>query len=183
MVDRRTFLISLGTVAVSTAAAGCGGEGPAVTETASPTGDEATPTSTPTPTQTAEPTATGSPATSTETATGTAAPSPPGRVEVASGPEGRLRFVPADIEISVGTTVVWTAESAGHNVTSKPGASEKCRNPPGAEPFASYEGDQHFAIMDVGETYEHPFEVAGEYVYVCAPHEDQGMIGTITVTE
>ena len=103
--------------------------------------------------------------------------------EVASGPEGRLRFDPETIEISVGDTVRWTAESPGHNVTSKPGASEKCENPDGAEPFASYEGDDHFAVMEEGSTFEHTFDVAGEYVYVCAPHEGQGMVGEITVTE
>ncbi|WP_411964815.1 plastocyanin/azurin family copper-binding protein [Haloferax sp. YSMS24] len=122
----------------------------------------------------------------TETATTTATPTPTPEskvVDVAVGPEKRLRFDPESIEIRVGDTVRWTAESVGHNVTSKPGASEKCENPEGAEPFANYEGDQHFAIMDVGETYEHTFEVPGTYVYVCAPHAGQGMVGDITVVE
>ncbi|ELZ28647.1 blue (type 1) copper domain-containing protein [Halogeometricum pallidum JCM 14848] len=103
--------------------------------------------------------------------------------EVASGPEGRLRFDPETIEISTGTTVRWIAESPGHNVTSKPGASEKCENPEGADPFASYDGDEHYTVMEEGATFEHTFDVAGEYVYVCAPHEGQGMVGEITVTE
>ncbi|MFD1647702.1 cupredoxin domain-containing protein [Haloarchaeobius litoreus] len=102
---------------------------------------------------------------------------------MAAGPEGRLRFVPETVEITVGQTVRWTFESAGHNVTSLPGASEKVRNPDGAEPFASYEGNQHFAIDEVGSTYEHTFDVPGEYVYVCAPHAGQGMVGTVLVTE
>ncbi|KAB1198945.1 plastocyanin [Haloferax sp. MBLA0078] len=104
-------------------------------------------------------------------------------VDVAVGPEKRLRFDPESIEIRVGDTVRWTALSPGHNVTSKPGASEKCKNPEGAEPFASYEGDTHYAIMEVDDVYEHTFTVPGTYVYVCAPHEDQGMVGDITVVE
>ena len=103
--------------------------------------------------------------------------------EVAVGPEGRLRFVPETVEISVGDTVRWTFESAGHNVTTKPGASEKISIPEDAEPFASYEGDAHYSINEVGTTFEHAFEVPGEYVYVCEPHAGQGMIGTVVVSE
>lgn len=103
--------------------------------------------------------------------------------EVEVGPEGRLRFVPETVTIAVGDTVSWTFESAGHNVTSLPGASGKVRNPEGAEPFASYEGDRHFSINEVGTTFEHTFTVAGEYIYVCAPHEDQGMVATVVVEE
>jgi plastocyanin len=102
---------------------------------------------------------------------------------VAGPPNNTLRFEPDSVEIAVGDTVRWTFESAGHNVTSLPGASEKVQNPENAEPFASYEGTQHFAIMEVGSTFEHTFTVPGEYTYVCAPHEDQGMVGSITVTE
>jgi plastocyanin len=73
--------------------------------------------------------------------------------------------------------------STGHNVTSHPDASPKCENPEGADPFHSYEDDDHFAIMDVGEVFEHEFTVAGEYVYVCTPHAGQGMVGSVTVTK
>ncbi|MFC7135955.1 plastocyanin/azurin family copper-binding protein [Halobaculum litoreum] len=55
--------------------------------------------------------------------------------------------------------------------------------PGGAEPFASYEGEQHFAILPPGATFEHTFTVPGEYVYVCVPHAGQGMIGTVRVSE
>lgn len=157
MRDRRRYLHHLAVVGV-VAVTGCVGE----SGTGSPTGAA---TTQPTPT-----------ATATETTTGG------GVVDVAAGPEGRLRFVPETVEILVGETVRWTFESAGHNVTSLPGASEKVRNPEGTEPFASYEGTQHFAINEVGTTYEHTFEVPGEYVYVCAPHAGQGMVGTIIVS-
>lgn len=102
---------------------------------------------------------------------------------VAVGPEKKLRYEPETVEISVGDTVEWEFESEGHNVTSKPGASPKCENPEGAEPFASYEGDRHFAVNDVGTTFSHTFDVAGEYVYVCTPHAGQGMVGTVIVNE
>lgn len=102
---------------------------------------------------------------------------------VAVGPEKRLRYEPEEVEVSVGETVVWEFKSEGHNVTSKPAASPKCENPEGAEPFASYDGDEHFAINEVGTTFSQTFDVAGEYVYVCTPHAGQGMVGTVTVTE
>mgnify|MGYP000415011492 CR=1 FL=1 len=103
--------------------------------------------------------------------------------EVDVGPEKRLRFEPEEVEISVDDTVQFIARSQGHNVTSHPDASPKCENPEGAEPFTSYEGESHFAIMEVGETFEHEFTVPGEYVYVCTPHAGQGMVGTIIVNE
>ena len=106
-----------------------------------------------------------------------------GVTDVDVGPEGRLRFEPETVEIAVGDTVRWTALSEGHNVTSHPDASPKCENPEGAVPFTSYEGDDHFAIMAVDETFEHGFPVPGEYVYVCTPHAGQGMVGTVTVSE
>lgn len=104
-------------------------------------------------------------------------------VEVDVGPEKRLRYDPDEVEVSVGDTVRWTARSQGHNVTSHPDASPKCENPEGADPFTSYEGDEHFAIMEVDEAFEHEFTVPGEYVYVCTPHAGQGMVGTVVVTE
>lgn len=103
--------------------------------------------------------------------------------KVAVGPEKRLRFEPEEIEINAGDTVEWEAKSTGHNVTSDPEASSKCTNPDGAEPFKSYEGDQHFTLIEAGEVFEHEFTVPGEYVYVCAPHEGQGMVGTVIVAE
>lgn len=105
-------------------------------------------------------------------------------VDVAVGPEGQyLRFVPAEVEISVGDTVRWTAESEGHNVSAKPEASTKVELPEGAEPFATYEGSRSFMVMQVGDTFEHAFTVPGTYVYVCVPHADQGMVGTVVVSE
>lgn len=159
MVTRRQLFRTVGSAGIVGTLAGCAGdeptEGEEPTETATPS---PTPTSSPTPTETAAPV-----------------------VDV--GPEKRLRFDPEEIEVSVGETIEWVARSVGHNVTSHPGASPKCENPEGAEPFASYEGDSHFAIMDVGERFTHEFTVPGEYVYVCAPHAGQGMVATVIVSE
>jgi plastocyanin len=35
--------------------------------------------------------------------------------------------------------------------------------------------------MKEGETFEVTFEVPGTYRYVCLPHEDHGMRGTVVV--
>jgi plastocyanin len=177
MTSRRTVLGRLAAVGLAVTA-GCVGENGGQTDAG------------PTPTPTAEPAAMTEPMATTEpttTANATATTEPTTAatggetVDVAAGPEGRLRFDPDTVEIAVGDTVRWTFESAGHNVTTKPGASTKVRVPEGAEPFASYEDDQHYAINEVGSTFEHTFTVPGEYVYVCAPHEDQGMVGTVLV--
>ncbi|WP_232688767.1 plastocyanin/azurin family copper-binding protein [Halobacterium zhouii] len=210
MPTRRQLLRSGGTVGLIALVAGCArppsfGDGtgePATTEEPGTTARETTPAGTtdaPETTQrpqttaeetTAEPTTeeptTAEPTESTQTTSApeTTAATPPGEVvDVAVGPEGRLRFAPERVELTVGDTIRWTFESAGHNVTSLPGASEKVQNPAGAEPFASYEESRHYAIEPVGATFQHTFTVAGEYVYVCEPHSDQGMVGYVTVTE
>ena len=33
-----------------------------------------------------------------------------------------------------------------------------------------------------GETFSFTFDEPGTYTYFCGPHEDQGMVGTVTVT-
>ena len=160
MTNRREYLRAAGTLAVGSLVAGCtGGQ-----NGDQPNDDQSDTESSPT----------------TEAQTTTAGSSV---TNVAVGPEKRLRFEPEEIEISVGDTVAWEAMSTGHNVTSDKGASSKCKNPEGAEPFKSYEGDEHFSVMEVGDVFEHEFTVAGEYVYVCAPHAGQGMVGTVVVTE
>ena len=123
------------------------------------------------------------PQTTTDSA-GTATAGGGQTVDVAVGPSDRtLRFVPEEVEIAVGDTVRWTAESPGHNVSCKPEVDRRVELPDGAEPFASYEGTRSFSIMEVGSTFEHTFTVPGTYVYVCVPHVDQGMIARVVVTE
>lgn len=156
MVTRRQ-LLQTGTLGIATVLAGCGGTEPTDTATNSPT--------------------------ATDSPTATSSPTEAGATVVDVGPEKRLRFEPEDIEVAVGDTVEWVARSEGHNVTSHPDAAPRCENPEDAEPFTSYEGESHFAIMEVDETFTHEFTVAGEYVYVCTPHAGQGMVGSVVVTE
>lgn len=106
----------------------------------------------------------------------------PESAEVTAGPEGAWRFEPEEVEIAVGGTVEWTFASEGHNVTSDPDADPKCENPEGAEPFKSYEGNNHMSVMEVNSTFSHTFETPGEYTYVCVPHSTQ-MVGTVRVRE
>jgi plastocyanin len=93
---------------------------------------------------------------------------------------------------SVGDTVVWAnSGSRNHTVT-----AYEASIPDGGEYFASggfesqsaaYEAWEQSlnggGVIQPGETYEHTFEVAGDYRYVCIPHEDAGMLGRVVVTE
>lgn len=122
------------------------------------------------------PTKTKSPTPSTECADG--CPS----TEVAVGPNGTLRFEPEEVTVDAGATVRWEFKTPGHNVSSRPAASERCENPPDADPFASYSGDTHTSLNAQGTSFEHRFTQPGTYVYVCVPHVAQGMVGSVTVT-
>jgi len=95
-------------------------------------------------------------------------------------------------EAAADDTVVWAnSGSRNHTVT---GYDDGI--PEGAEYFASGGFDNEQAARDAwansidgggvvkpGETYEHTFEVPGDYYYVCIPHEDAGMLGKIVVTD
>lgn len=105
--------------------------------------------------------------------------------DVIAGPDSDRNFVfePANLTVSVGTTVRWGFPSAGHNVSCRPTDHERVVLPDEAEPFASYGPDEspEGSLVPRGNTYEHTFEVEGEYVYVCIPHVSRGMVGTIQV--
>jgi plastocyanin len=102
-----------------------------------------------------------------------------------------LAFVPAEIEVSVGDTVVWeNVGSIGHSVTAYDDGI-----PDGADYFASGGFDSEQAARDAysvgdpdsgdvleGDTYEHTFDTAGTYEYFCIPHESAGMVGTVEVS-
>ncbi|WP_254840626.1 plastocyanin/azurin family copper-binding protein [Natronomonas marina] len=128
--------------------------------------DTATATETETPTETAEQTET-----PTETAEQTATPPSDPDQRVAVGANG-LNFEPAGFEISVGDTVLWEWVGSGHNIAveSKPDGADWSGK---AEEFSYGEGTVH----------AHTFEVAGEYDYVCEPHQSNGMTGSFTVSE
>lgn len=99
----------------------------------------------------------------------------------------QLVFEPDELTIAPGDTVVWeNVGTVGHSVT----AYEE-EIPEDAEFFASGGLTSEQAARDAypsegdipgGESYQHSFEVAGEYGYFCIPHEAVGMVGTLTVT-
>jgi len=103
---------------------------------------------------------------------------------------GATVFRPKKFEVSPGTTVTWLNTSKqGHSVT-----AYESGLPEGADYFASGGYDSEDAAHEnwgnssggtifEGETYEHTFEVPGEYPYFCIPHERSGMVGTVVVTE
>jgi plastocyanin len=73
-----------------------------------------------------------------------------------------IAFQPAEVTVSAGDTVTWTNnDSAGHDVT--------------ADSFSSGEP----GAMANGDTFEHTFEEAGTFDYVCTVHP--GMEGTVVV--
>ncbi|WP_135303931.1 plastocyanin/azurin family copper-binding protein [Haloarcula amylovorans] len=98
-----------------------------------------------------------------------------------------LVFDPDERTIAPGTTVVWeNVGGVGHSVT-----AYEDEIPAEAEFFASGGSESEEAARgaypqqgDVagGETYEHTFDVEGEYGYFCIPHETVGMVASLTVT-
>ncbi|GAB7008155.1 cupredoxin domain-containing protein [Halorubrum trueperi] len=97
-------------------------------------------------------------------------------------------FRPASLTISVGDTVVWeNTSSRTHTVTAR-------RLPDGAAYFASGGYDDYDAArvawqsdfggaLENGDRFSQTFTVPGEHYYVCIPHLDGGMVGTVTVEE
>ena len=74
-------------------------------------------------------------------------------------------FSPAAVTISQGETVTWTNGGGSHNVRFDDGSYEYPLTP---SPSAW--------------TGTHRFDTAGTFRYVCELHEDDGMVGTVTVT-
>lgn len=103
--------------------------------------------------------------------------------DVITGPDSDPVFDPAELTVTTGDTVSWGFASAGHNISCRPEDSEEVALPDDAEPFASYgpEESPKGSLVPRGETYEQTFDVAGTYVYVCIPHVNRGMVGTIRV--
>lgn len=97
-------------------------------------------------------------------------------------------FQPSSLTVSVGDTVVWeNTSSRTHTVTAR-------RLPDGAEYFASggYEDydtarvewrEDFGGALENGDRFSHTFDVPGNHYYVCIPHLDGDMVGTVTVEE
>ena len=102
----------------------------------------------------------------------------------------QIAFLPEEYEVSIGGTLVWGNNgSRGHTVT-----AYESGLPEDAAFFASGGYESTDAAREAwssggggnvtpGETYEHTFETAGEYPYFCIPHERDGMVGVVTVSE
>ncbi len=94
----------------------------------------------------------------------------------------QLRFEPPDATIKLGETITWINDSPiPHTTTGDPEKNpvketrpDVVQLPPGAEPWDS-------GLLTQGQTFSHPFTVAGTYKYFCIPHVLSEMLGTITV--
>jgi plastocyanin len=91
------------------------------------------------------------------------------------------RFMPEKIRIKVGQTVEWVNDDKAmpHEVTTNPDVAADPSNvsiPEGAEPFDS-------RLITGGKSFRRQFTVPGLYRYACPPHENDGMLGEVTVTK
>jgi len=103
---------------------------------------------------------------------------------------GAKEFRPQTLQVEPGTTVTWlNTNKQGHSVT-----AYESGLPDGAEYFASggFDGEEEAretwgnssgGTLFEGQSFEHTFEVRGEYPYLCIPHEVGGMVGTVVVTD
>jgi len=91
-----------------------------------------------------------------------------------------LQFVPDHLTIRAGQTVTWrTVGAMVHSATSDPTLAQDATHgkaPTGAAPWDS-------GLIRQGESWGYTFDVAGEYLYFCIPHEAGGMLASLTVEE
>src|SRR5436305_9855496 len=96
-------------------------------------------------------------------------------VDVMVGPG--FTFSPDTVNISVGDTVRWTWAGSGHSVSSGPHCfpdSQFCSpNDMNCSPGS---------LSNAGTVYQHTFNTAGSYSYICIAHCFLGMTGVVNVT-
>src|SRR5215204_1580950 len=68
-------------------------------------------------------------------------------------------FSPDTVNINVGDTVIWTGLGGDHNVAADDGS-----------------------FRSGGATFQHTFNSAGTFGYICEPHASFGMVGTVNVS-
>jgi plastocyanin len=102
----------------------------------------------------------------------------PARAEVALVTITDAGFTTATLTVPTGTEVRWVNEgSHAHTVTTTDDlVGGEPAVPPGASAWDS-------GALRPGETFAHRFDVAGTYVYWCADHREQQMLGTVRVEE
>ena len=96
-------------------------------------------------------------------------------VDVMVGPG--FSFSPDTVNISVGDTVRWTWASGGHSVSSGPQCfadSQFCS----PNDMSCFPG----TLSNTGTVYQHTFNTAGSYSYICFAHCFLGMAGVVNVT-
>jgi plastocyanin len=99
-----------------------------------------------------------------------------------------VAFLPQVHTIDAGESVTWrNTSSRGHTVTAYDDAipaGDTFFASGGFEDTASAEtafSTELGGMIGSSEEYEHRFDVPGRYEYYCIPHEQAGMVGTITV--
>jgi serine/threonine-protein kinase len=92
-------------------------------------------------------------------------------ISTGAGDNG-FSFSPPAIEVDPGTKIIWewTGEGGGHNVS-----------PNGPTDFEGFGSED--IVDEAGYTVEATFDETGAALYVCIPHQAQGMFGGIAVTE
>lgn len=89
-----------------------------------------------------------------------------------------LAFQPQSITVRVGDTVEWRSVGRhAHTITTdarRVDGPSLVEIPQGAEPF-------HSGPVSTRDVFRYTFTVPGRYVYVCVPHEGEGMIGEVIV--
>jgi plastocyanin/uncharacterized protein YaiE (UPF0345 family) len=77
------------------------------------------------------------------------------------------RFTPATVTIAVGDTVTWAFREAGHDTVNKSGST--------------YGNIWNSGIKAPNTVFSFTFNTAGTFPYVCKPHENIGMVGSVIV--
>lgn len=90
-------------------------------------------------------------------------------IDVGAGDIG-LQFAPVAVRVDSGTTIIWewTGEGGEHNVI--PAADSDFDVSPEAE-----------LIQEAGHTADASFDEAGNFLYVCEPHQGNGKVGAVVV--
>lgn len=84
------------------------------------------------------------------------------------------RFVPMDIRVPAGATVLWVVEGGFHDVSADDGSFTSAKGRP-------LDSQGFPTLMGPGETFEHTFTGEGKWIYWCHTHHEDGMKGIVRV--